>query len=90
MTVPATSKYGGRHKYILAVHTVRERPVDRGQAPKEQILPGISQAPLPLGTGDSEKQACPSRLAQGESRLAGETLRPMTEGEAHSTTRGVS
>src|SRR5438067_13903459 len=50
-------------------------------APKEQTLPGNSQAQLPPGEGNSGKQAR-ERLAHGASRVRrGEALRPMTEGE---------
>ncbi|CAD5926605.1 protein of unknown function [Streptomyces sp. KY75] len=72
----------------VAADPVRESPpVQNPEAPKEQILPGISQAPVPHGRGHSGKQGGFVRahagtdwtLTDGESRhapgRAGEALR---------------
>ncbi|GGS53078.1 hypothetical protein GCM10010221_60100 [Streptomyces parvus] len=41
----------------VAADPVRESPpVENPEAPKEQLLPGISQAPVPHGRGHSGKQ----------------------------------
>ncbi|GAB2939623.1 hypothetical protein GCM10027028_46010 [Streptomyces sundarbansensis] len=63
----------------MAADPVRESPpVEKPEAPKEQLLPGISQAPVPHGRGHSGKQGGSVRaqaqvdptLTDGENRLA--------------------
>lgn len=66
-------------RLAVAADPVRESPpVENPEAPKEQLLPGISQAPVPHGRGHSGKQGgsvraqarVDSTLTDGESRHA--------------------
>ncbi|CAK7282556.1 hypothetical protein SGPA1_20531 [Streptomyces misionensis JCM 4497] len=64
-------------RLIAAADPVRESPPTTSEAPKEQILPGISQAHVPHGRGHSGKQGGCRRLPLSPTVKAGAARRPV-------------